>query len=272
MTIPVPCIILLAGALCSAAAGDDPQGLAKPDPSQGSVDASGKFVPAGPPAQVPATPATPEDWQDSASRLIEKTGEHTFRIGMVQCDRATRSLTIPAQVNAREGLIEYALVTRKGKIHEALFTTNADPLHVQMAALLLGISPPPGKPQPCGVIIEVEWATNGPTLKVPLEDLIALAKDTPQDDRGVTMPRKPWNFTGSLIDSHGFVAAREGSLIAIIDDPAALVMNAVAGRPPEHDGLHIPHAAAMPGMDMPVLIRIRLSPPVPQDVAPPAKP
>jgi hypothetical protein len=257
-------IFLLAGVALSAgqdtpSAGKDVHGGITPDSSQGIVDGSGKFVSARPPAETPKTPETAEAWRDSASKLIEQTGEHTFRIGIVQCDRKARAFIIPAQVNAREGLIEYALVTRQGKIHESLLSTEADPLHVQMAALLLGMSPQPGKPQPCEVTIEVLWATNGPMRNVPLEDLITLAKDIHQHASGGTMARGPWKFTGSQIDSHGFVATREGSIIALIEDPAALISNPRPGH--EDDSLHVPNAAALPGNGVPVSVRVSLKTP-----------
>jgi hypothetical protein len=240
-----------------------------PNPSQGSVDDSGKFVPATTPGGNSKTPTTAEEWRDSASKLIEKTGEHTFRIGIVQCDRAARTFTIPAQVNAREGLIEYALVTRQGKIHESLLSTDAEPLHTQMAALLLGVSPQPGK-QTCEVIIEVEWATNGPARKMALEELIRLAKGSPQNATGTTMTRGPWKFTGSQIDSHGFVATREGSVIALIEDPAALIVNPRPGS--EDDSLHLPNTATIPGIGIPVSVHIFLKPVDLQDGETPAKP
>ncbi len=226
-----------------------------PNPSQGSVGSSGKFVPAQHNGKSPETPMAPDEWESAAARLIEKTGDHTLRIGIVQCDRSERTLTIPAQVNAREGLVEYALVTRKGKIHESLLSTDADPLHVQMAAMLLGMSPQPGKQPACEVTVEVEWATNGPAKKVALEDLIALAGDSTGNANGGRMARGPWKFTGSQIDSSGFVAAREGSIIALIDDPASLVANPRHDR--QDDTLHSPQTAAMPGIGIPVSVRIR---------------
>ncbi len=268
-------IFLLAGVALAAgqqtpSAGSEAHGGITPDASQGMIGVSGKFVPARQPAEIPKTPETPEEWRDSASKLIERTGAHTFRIGIVQCDTKARTLTIPAQINAREGLIEYALVTRQGKIHESLLSTEADPLHVQMAALLLGMSPQPGNHQPCEVMIEVQWATNGPIRKLPLEDLVALAKATPQHSSGDTMTRGPWKFTGSQIDSHGFVAAREGSLIALIEDPAAVIVNPRPGR--EDDDLHVPNVAALPGNGVPVSVRITLKTPVLPSDQVPAKP
>ena len=268
-------IFLLAGMALSAgqetpSVRDDAPGAVIPNSSQGSVDGSGKFVPATSPGENSKPPTTSEEWKNSASKLIEKTGDHTFRVGIVQCDRVARTLTIPARVNAREGLIEYALVTRQGKVHEALLSTEAQPLHVQMAALLLGISPQPGTGQSYEVMIEVEWASNGPKRKVALEDLMTLAKGSPRDVSGATMARGPWKFTGSQIDLNGFAATREGSVIALIEDPAALIENPRPGR--EDDSLHVPNAAAMPGTGAPVSVCIRLKTSDALDSETPAKP
>ena len=227
-----------------------------PDPAQGAIDASGKFVPTG----NPAAAAAPDDWKKAAAGLIEKSGPDTFRIGLIACDRKARTLTIPVKVNARSGLIEYVLVTEKGKVHEALFSTAADPLHIQMAALLLGLSPQPGKGggKDAGkpVTIEASWATNGPTKSVPLEKLVALAAEFPQNPTDVTLADGPWTFTGSLIDGGGFVAAREGSIISLIEDPAAMISNPRPCR--LDDKLHVPNAALLPADGMPVSLVIRL--------------
>ncbi len=228
---------------------------ATPDPEQGAIDSAGKFVPAGDPAKT----AAPDDWKKAAAGLIEKTGPDTFRIGEIVCDRKTRTLTIPVKVNARSGLIEYVLVTEKGKVHEALFSTAADPLHLQMAALLLGLSPQPGKGgKDTGkpITIEASWATNGPTKSVPLEKLVALTEESPQNPTDVTMADGPWTFTGSLIDNGGFVAAREGSIISLIEDPAAMISNPRPGR--LDDKLHVPNADLLPADGVPVSLIIRL--------------
>lgn len=227
-----------------------------PDPSDGRVAESGKFVPAHPSTEHPATPATPGEWKDRAAELIEITGEHTFRVGMIHGDRSAKSITMPAEVNARDGVIEYAMVTRGGKVHESLLSTAADPLHVQVAALLLGMASHEAGATPAKVEILVEWETNGPARSVALEDLVALAEDTPANPAGGTLARGSWRFTGSRIDAHGFVAAREGSIIALIEDPAALIGNP---RPERHnDRMHVPNTAELPAAGMPVAVRIVL--------------
>ncbi|BCU79290.1 hypothetical protein llg_40050 [Luteolibacter sp. LG18] len=227
-----------------------------PAPDQGAIQSSGKFVPAQPGQH--AKQAQPPADKEAADRQIEKTGETTFKIGLVQGDRATRTLTVPAKIKMREGLIEYVLVTTKGKVHETLFTTEASPLHIQTAALLLGLSPQPGKGQPVPVMIEVEWESNGPKRRVPLEDMVELTKDSPQAKSGTTLPKGAWSFQGSTLDEDGFGAERDGSLIALISDPAALVGNPRTDR--EDDDLHVPHAAALPPAGLPVTIRISPAP------------
>jgi hypothetical protein len=227
-----------------------------PDPSEGRVAESGKFVPAHPGPDLPETPTTPGEWRDRAAKLIEMTGEHTFRVGMVHGDRAARSITIPAEVNARDGVIEYAMVTRGGKVHESLLSTAADPLHVQVAALLLGMASHEADARPAKVEIVVEWETNGPARRVALEDLVALAEDSPANPAGATLSRGFWRFTGSRIDGHGFVAAREGSIITLIEDPAALIGNPRPER--TNDRLHMPNTGALPAAGVPVSVRVVL--------------
>jgi len=224
-------------------------------PDQGTVQPSGKFVPAKPSAPGTA-PANAGDWAEQAKALIEKTGETSFRIGKIQCDRGTLAISFPAKVNAREGLMEYALVTTKGKVHEALLATEVSPLHLQMAALLLGWAPssePGAKAVP--VSITVEWATNGPAKQVPLEDLIALAHETPLGKTGATLARGPWHYQGSVIEAGGFAAERDGSIISLISDPAALAANKREGS--EDDTLHVANTAALPPATAPVTITIR---------------
>lgn len=229
-------------------------------PEQGKIEASGKFVPAQPSASGTA-PATPEDWRAQAKGLIEKTSETSFRIGKVQCNRETLAMSFPAKVNARDGLMEFALVTTKGKVHEALLATEVSPLHLQMAALLLGWAPrQEAGAKAVPVTIVVEWATNGPSKQVPLEDLVALARETPQGTTGTTLARGPWAYQGSVIEAGGFAAERDGSIIALISDPAALAGNPRPGS--EDDTLHVANTAALPPAAAPVTITIR---PVPKD-------
>ena len=95
------------------------------------------------PAEVPATsPGTnaPVAALMRAAKIIP-TGTNTFVVGKVTVDKASRTVRIPAVVNMREQVIEYALVTQSGKTHESLFATEASPTDVHVAALLVGLAP-----------------------------------------------------------------------------------------------------------------------------------
>ena len=64
-----------------------------------------------------------------------------------------------------------------------------------------------------------------------------------------------WTYHGSTIDAAGFAATREGSIIALINDPAALVTNPRPGR--DDDTLHVPNTAKLPVPGVPVKIILR---------------
>ncbi|MCW1925828.1 YdjY domain-containing protein [Luteolibacter arcticus] len=249
-------VIAIAATLGVASAGAQ----SPPDPAQGAIDGSGKFIPATKP-EGGMGPATPEAWKEEVAKLIEKTGETTFRIGRIQCDRATRTISFPAKINAREGLVEYALVTTKGKVHEALLAAEVSPLHLHVAALLIGLAPQGEAPKPVPVTIEVEWATNGPAKKLALEDLLALAHESPQGKTGGTLARGPWHYQGSVVDAGGFAAERDGSIIALISDSTALAGNPRAGG--DDDTLYLPNTALLPSEATPVTVTLRPVPPAP---------
>lgn len=231
-------------ATCRALAADPvvPEG-------KGSVEDSGKFVP-------PPTSPRPAGEPDPAARLAELGAAvegGKLRLGEVEIDRNTRTLSFPAKINAVEGAIEYALVTSKGKTHESLLVTDALPRDIHLGCLLLG-SGVAGK-SPAGVKIEVSWQTNGPERRLPLEDLIVFAKDHPQGGQGGSLAPGPWTYSGSRIDAGGFVASREGSIISLIHDDTALVNNPRPGR--EDDTLHVPGRRALPPPGTPVRLTFR---------------
>lgn len=243
----VPCI-----ALCVPAHGQ------APTPEQGRIDPSGKFSPTPSTPAKDVSPPAGADWKKGLEPLVEKTGDTTFRIGLVQCDRAKRTITLPVQVQKRDGQVEYALVTTKGKLHESLLATEASPLHLQLAALLLGLSPQPGQGPDVPVKIDLEWATNGPLRREPLESMVKLTKDTPSAKAGSTLSIGTWMFHGSTLEPSGLAAEREGSIIALISDSFANIFNAREGT--NDDNLFTPHADNLPPQGLPLSLIIRPAP------------
>src|SRR4029450_8313906 len=59
----------------------------------------------------------------------------------ITATKSGRTISFPAWVNQREGVVEYALVMRGGKVHEAIFATDADAKDLHITALLLDVSP-----------------------------------------------------------------------------------------------------------------------------------
>jgi hypothetical protein len=113
---------------------------------------------------------------------VEEEAPGKFRIGLITFDAAARTVSLPAKVNMRGGVIEYALTTEAGKAHEALLTTTANPRDLHVACLLLGMKAvPPGPqkgggdalPESEGIRISVLWETNGPAINRPLCALMA---------------------------------------------------------------------------------------------------
>jgi hypothetical protein len=226
------------------------QGPAVPNRSQGSVSATGKFVPANPASSVSVSA---EKLKESAASIEMKEDESIFRLGQIVGDRKSRTLSIPVKLNAREGLIEYALVTTTGKVHEALLSTEVSPSQIQVAALLLGLAPQksgePGNP----VSLELEWETNGPRRILSLGEMVAPAKGGPETRSPMPLGGGDWIFQGSVLDAQGFAAEREGSVISLIGDAAALI-----GNPKADAGLnYYPHPPALPPSGLPLTLRIR---------------
>ena len=256
----------------------DPAAKIPPPPSQGIVSPSGKFTPivqaTGTNENVPRTPGAVQATLNPPLE-IKQTGSNTFQIGFVELDREKRSVRLPAVVCNRDQVIEYALVTTGGKTYESLLSTKASAMAVHLAFLLLGVGEMPAPnltkqpmpvPESNAVLIEVVWQTNGLTTSVPLAKLICL---TDGDSKSSPPPLnfEWWLYNGSLFDQWGFMAQREGSVVALICDPSALINNPGADR--DNDLIHRPDTRVLPALGTPVTILMhlsgsaKLSPPVP---------
>jgi hypothetical protein len=233
-------------------------GFADPKPpvavtaDKGSLSHSGKFQP-----KNTGTETTP----DPATRLKElgiRVDSQSLKIGTVEVDQESRSVSFPAKLQMSDGTIEYFLVNSKGKTHESLFVTEATPQDIHLGCLLAGLGPAtPG--ESTRIRVEVTWETNGPPRKEPAEKLVGIAKDHPQGASGATLDPGPWDYTGSIMDAAGFAATREGSIIALITDATALVGNPRPGR--EDDTMHVPNKSSLPQPGHPVRIVLTKLPP-----------
>jgi hypothetical protein len=177
----------------------------------GKVAPSGKFTPNAAPAAKGPTSA--EELKIAVQDYIRESGPDELQIGSVRLNKRKRTISFPAKVAEKERPLEYALVHESGKTHEALLSTAAAIQDVHVAALLLdanGQAP----------VIEVTWRKHGGEAKVLLHEMIGM-KDGSLD--------AVWRYNGSVFIHGGFAASREGSLVALMNDPSALVNHPAAG-------------------------------------------
>jgi hypothetical protein len=229
---------------------------------KGAIDAAGKFVPAGTaPVQPREKVEAEENKQREAMRVVPE-GENRYRIGQITFDRARREVTIPATVNMDSGVVEYALVAETGKLHESLFSTKANPREIHLACLLLGL-PAEADSTPddagCDVKVNVSWDTNGPTVLHELANLVVTSEtpDAPADAK--SLAGGPWRYVSSKVGPGGFAAAAEGSIISLIHDPTALMVNPRESA--SRDDVHVANRNLIPRKGSPVRIILKLPAP-----------
>lgn len=215
---------------------------------------------------------------DSATNAITKLGEGRLRIGAVTVDPRLKAISFPAAINMTTGMVEYVIVTTGGKVHESLLRTAAEPFHIHTAMLLLGAQQTTnvdaaaffdGKRAIPGAKIRIELAipatdskwesiqkylANAPT-KTPLkaEDIPHWIYNGSKFSQAATAGLPNTNTTNS---ARTFLAQREGSIVSLIADPAALVNNPRPDR--ENDELWTLHTPAIPPVNTPVEVRFVL--------------
>lgn len=197
----------------------------------------------------------------AADSSVREIAPGILGIGAVRVDKAARALTFPATVNQAEGIVEYVVVTGSGKTHESVFATPAEPKDIHVAALLLGARdatksttnnlPPALRGD--AVRIEVSWETAaGERRAVALEDCVRHA------ETGRPLSAGPWVYNGSELRDGRFAAQAEGSVVAIIDDPQALVNNPRPGR--DDDDVWRVNEPVVPPKGTAVSVTLRFAP------------
>jgi hypothetical protein len=197
-----------------------------------------------------------------------------YRIGLVQLDKSNKSVQFPAVLNMDHGLIEYLLVTTRGKTHESLLKTEAEPYHIHVAMLLLGakgaeqtkelLKVPTGeyhvnasgtnrlaellKGDPIG--IELSWTNAQGAKTVAAEDCINDLQ------AGKTAARGKWNYNGSRVVDGIYMAQQQGSIVAMVDDVDAMANNPRPGH--ENDQVWQIRTNDLPKVNEKVLVKLKL--------------
>ena len=201
-----------------------------------------------------------------------------FKVGTVQLDKNTATVTFPAKVNMNDGLLEYLMVSPQGPMHESLFTSEASPQDVHMAMLLLGAK---GMVQQGGkepARIDAEYLAKAPkltgdriSLRVKWKDKDGKEQITPPErwiERKIFTPKKPtrtvtaedgpWLYTGSYFYENRFIAQVEGAFAAMVTFPGALINNPRTGSNDDH--IWFVKTDAVPPVGTPVEFSITLEP------------
>lgn len=162
---------------------------------------------------------------------LEKISAHHYRLGKILIDTRTRRIEFPAKLEMNgEQLIEYLLVTNKGKSHESIFITDIRPFNLNLAFKLLNYrenqnmfaqqatpGPIPTKPNPATSVlkIEVNWKHQGQSHSIPLSQCV-------QHLQTRQSPQAAWIYTGSRIIQNQLSADKEGNVFALQIDQGAL--------------------------------------------------
>jgi len=175
-------------------------------------------------------------------------------IGEVTIDPRARTLTFPAHVNLRSGAIEYLLVHETGKVHESLFKTHVAPQQIHLAALLLSeknTNTPPAKPRLPPPAITITWKdpATGREKSAPAPQLILDKKNRRP------LGQTKWAYRGSRLIDGVFLAQRDGSIIAVMEDRDALIDQDTPDA--SDDENWEPVTDSMPPLATPVHIQIR---------------
>jgi hypothetical protein len=148
-----------------------------------------------------------------------------YRVGDVTVDAKLGVAAFPAKVNQLVGLIEYALVTEAGKVHESFLSTKARPSDIHAALLLLGIKPNDG------VSVEVGWKIGDKWTRKPLADCIAQypleaasERDDKVTDKSFDLKSCDWKWIGVRLRNGKPTADVSGSILSLQPDTDALAL------------------------------------------------
>jgi len=212
--------------------------------------------------------------RDPAAPTIREESPGIYQIGLVHLDQKAMTLSFPGALNMNQGLLEYLIVTPQGSTHESLLVTDVPPTDIQFAMLLLGAkgsgintpapdqAPPPQidakylktAPRLMGddVLIRVKWTAGSEEKTVPVEDWLV------NDRTKKTVSRGPWIYNGSMFSNGHFLAQVEGSVGALVTNPAALINNPRKGN--DDDQIWEVNEKAVPPVNAPIQIIIQLTP------------
>ena len=177
-----------------------------------------------------------------------------LRLGEVHVKPSALAVSFPAQVNQRTGLVEYLVVQETGKTHEAIFKTKVEAQQIHTAALLFAEKAPGGtNSQPRVKTVEVTWGDGADGKKFDAAELILDKK------KKRALGQTKWGYRGSRLVDGVFLAQRDGSIIAIMEDRDALIDQATPDA--SDDENWEPVTEKLPPVNTPVTITLTFEKP-----------
>lgn len=135
--------------------------------------------------------------------------DKTISLGGIVYHKADKSITIPATVNypaeddnRHPQEVELILCSNQGRTHETLFTTEVNPLHLE---LLLHLTGSRKSPEPSQFKLEVK-ASDLPSI--PVRELLQTTAKKPLPNKALT-----WEFSGSDFSNNFYGPESTGDLI-----------------------------------------------------------
>jgi hypothetical protein len=170
-------------------------------------------------------------------------------LGEVRVQPSALAISFPAQVNQRTGLVEYLMVHETGKTHESIFKTKVSAQQIHAAALLFAEKAAGGtNVLPRVRNIEVTWASDARTNRFAAAELIL------DREKKRALRETKWAYRGSRLVEGVFLAQRDGSLIAIMEDRDALIDQATPDA--SDDENWEPMTEKLPGVGAPVTVTL----------------
>jgi hypothetical protein len=213
----------------------------------------------------------------STHEPLKQISRDIFQLGAVRLDKSRKTVQFPAQLNMKDGVIEYLLVNARGKSYESLLRTDTEPYDIHLALLLIGAK---GAPQTAALLnapsvpfhvnrpgaaansspapaiegdplaIELAWQMADGRKQLRAEDCIMNLATKTNASRG------PWTYNGSRVVNGIFLAQREASIVALIDDIDALVNNPRPGS--DNDQIWQINSNVLPPLNTPVEVTFKL--------------
>jgi hypothetical protein len=223
-------------------------------------------------APVPVEPSSlpaPDQPMADHKPVISRLDDGTMKIGEITFDPKTREIRFPAEVNMTEGLLEFAVVHRNGKIHESLLHTDISAINLNIAIKLLHYKASrelylkleedgslssqfeeatPEESKGARMKIGIEWQQDGTTKTASVNDWISHATTEKQ------MSNEPWIYGGSFVVDGRFVAEGSGDIIAIFLSNAAVIN--YSGKDNQDDEVWLPHPTRVPEPGTPVTVTL----------------